>query len=61
MSYSTVQVHISTIHQGDTVIHNGKMKTVSGTDIKEGGFLGKTIFGDSYHSGYHLVTRVVFK
>ena len=65
---TTTQVHISTINQGDTVIHNGVMKTVSGTDIKTtpvdectGLFGSKSIFGDSYNGGNKEVTLVDFK
>ncbi len=58
---TTKQVHISLIRQGDTVIHNGETKTVSGTDIKTGEGLGTRIFGDSYHLGYKQVTLVDFK
>lgn len=54
------QVHISTIKQGDTVIHEGVMKTVSGTDIKRSSFMGTSIFGDSYKSGHKSVTLVDF-
>lgn len=58
MGKPTKQVHISTIRPGDTIVHNGETKTVSGTDIRKGGFMGTTIFGDSYNSGHKLVTLV---
>ena len=58
---TTKQVHISTIRQGDTVIHNNIMKTVSGTDIKNDIFMGTSIFGDSYKIGNKKVTLVDFK
>lgn len=44
-------VHVNTIRQGDTVEINGHLKTVCGKDIKTGGFMGATLFGDSYRSG----------
>ena len=53
-------VHISTIKAGDTIIHNGKESTVCKKDIKIGGFMGKSIFGDSYQSGYKLVEIVLY-
>lgn len=58
--YTTKEVHISNIRQGDTVIHNGKMMTVSGTDIKKDNFIGTSIFGDCYNSGSKKVIRVIF-
>lgn len=53
-------MHISSIRSGDTIIHDGVMKTVSGTDIKRDSFMGTTIFGDSYKLGHALVRVVVF-
>lgn len=55
-----ILVHISQITSGDTIIHNGKLTTVSTNNIKIGGFMGKTLFGDSYNLGYKLVNKVVF-
>lgn len=52
------KVHISRISPGDTVIHNGEVKTVCRNNIKIGGFMGTSLWGDSYHSGYKLVERV---
>lgn len=57
---NTKQVHISTIRQGDTVMHNGEMTTISGTDIKYDSFMGTSIFGDSYRLGHKLVTKIFF-
>jgi hypothetical protein len=54
------ETHISNIRIGDTIMHNGVMTTVSGTNIKHDSFMGKTLFGDSYHSGYKPVQRVTF-
>lgn len=59
-NYVTEQVHIDTINAGDTVIHEGEMKTVSGASIKRGGFMGTTLFGDSYRLGHQKVTKVIF-
>ncbi len=55
------QVHISTITGGDTILHNGEIKTISENNIKHCGFMGKTIFGDSYNLGYKLVTKIIDK
>jgi hypothetical protein len=61
MSNSTTeQVHISKIQSGDTIVHNNEVTTVSNTNIKNDGFMGKTLFGDSYNSGHKLVTRIHF-
>ena len=54
-------VHISTIKAGDTIIHNGKESTVCKNDIKTGGFMGTSVFGDSYRSGTKLVEVVLYK
>ena len=53
------EVHISQISSGDTIKHNGEIRTVCKKDISKGGFLGTSIFGDSYKSGYQLVERVL--
>jgi len=52
--------HISNIQIGDTIMHNGVMTTISGTNIKHDTFMGKTLFGDSYHLGYKPVQKVTF-
>lgn len=52
-------VHIGSIVAGDTVMHDGKMQTVCKSNIKYG-FMGKTLFGDSYKIGKTLVQLVVF-
>lgn len=55
------QVHINQIVVGDTVEHNGQIVTVGSKDIKHCNFMGVSIFGDSYHSGHKLVTKIEFK
>lgn len=54
------EVHISKIKAGDTIMHNGVLTTVSGNNIKTCSFMGITLFGDSYRSGYKKVTRINF-
>lgn len=54
-------VHINSIVAGDMIVHDGEMMTVCPNNIKHGGFLGKTIFGDSYKFGYKLIQKVTFK
>lgn len=51
-------VHINDIKPGDTVKHDGEMKTVSKININRGGFMGTSIFGDSYMSGNKMVVRL---
>ena len=58
MLYDVIETHIDNINQGDTVIHNGEISTVSGNNIKYCNFIGKSIFGDNYHSGYKLVKKL---
>lgn len=53
-----IEVHIDNIKSGDTIEHNGQIKTVSKKDIKIGGFMGTTIFGDSYSIGHKKVTLI---
>ncbi len=52
-------VHISQIAIGDTIEHCGKLRTVSGTNIKKDSFMGTTLFGDSYNLGTKTVNKVI--
>lgn len=54
------EVHKSFIVVGDTVIHNGVMRTVGEKDLNYHVGLGITLFGDSYKVGWKLVTKVNF-
>lgn len=56
---TTQRVHISDIRAGDTVSHNGCLRTVCRSDIKRG-FMGITLFGDSYRLGLTPVEKVTF-
>ena len=59
--YKIQLVHIDTIKVGDTIIcEDGQMRTVCRNNIKYGGFMGTTLFGDSYHSGLKKVEKVIF-
>jgi hypothetical protein len=60
-NYDIKEVHISTIKWGDTVIHNGDMVTVGKNNIKHGGFLGSSLWGDSYKAGHTPVKKIIFK
>lgn len=59
--YDIKETHISTIKGGDTIMHNGEMKTVSFNNIKQDSFIGTTIFGDSYKLGRIKVKKIIFK
>lgn len=58
MKYEIKPTHISEIKQGDTVMINGEMRTVGKNNIKSG-FMGITLFGDSYRLGSQPVQKVV--
>jgi hypothetical protein len=60
MNYELKDVHIAEIKHGDAIMHNGKIHTVDRSYIKKG-FMGKTIYGDSYRLGTIPVKLVVFK
>jgi len=61
MNYETKEVHISTIRGGDTVNHNGDIKTVGKNDVKYSSFMGHTLFGDSYRMGTVPVKKIIIK
>ena len=51
-------MHKSEIKNGDTVIHNGELKTVGKESITNDEFMGLLLFGDSYRLGYKMVELV---
>ena len=53
-------VHKDDITAGDTILLDGELKTVSGNNIRKGGFCGTTIHGDSFKLGLEPVKRVRF-
>ncbi len=52
------RVHISEITVGDTVYIDGVLRTVSRANFCPDGFMGPTLFGDSFHLGTKKITRV---
>ena len=54
----TKLVHKSEIKIGDTVIHNGELRTVDKQSISRDEFMGLLLFGDSYHMGCKMVELV---
>jgi hypothetical protein len=57
MNYTTHPTHINLVRAGDTVEVDGKLRTVCQNDLKKG-FMGLTLFGDSYRLGTVPVLRV---
>ena len=60
MNHIVIPTHVDLIHPGDTVLIDGHLKTVSPSNIKRG-FMGTTLWGDSYKLGTLLVRRVILK
>lgn len=52
------KIHISKVNAGQTVLHNGEVRTVCNSDIRHCKFMGITLFGDSYNLGYKPVILV---
>lgn len=57
--YDVVEVHIRFIKAGDTVLHDGKLQTVSSNNMSFDQLMGRAIFGDCYKSGHQLVKKVI--
>ena len=60
MNYVVIPTHIDLIQPGDTVEIDGQLKTVS-RDVIRWGFMGKTLWGDSYRLGTQLVRRAAIE
>lgn len=54
-----IEVNIDSIKSGDTILHDGELKTVSKGDIKQDLFMGTSIFGDCYQLGRKPVKKVL--
>lgn len=55
-----VEIHISEVIPGDTVLHNGEAKTVCRNNIKHTS-LGITLFGDCYALGNKKVIKLLLR
>jgi hypothetical protein len=55
------KIHIKTLKPGDTVFHEGFVRTVCPRDLKHTAFMGQTFRGDSYHLGRKPVYRLIMK
>lgn len=54
-------VNIDQVNPGDTVLHNGHLKTVCKNNINFSTFMGVSLFGDTYNLGHKpikLITNV---
>ena len=60
MTYIVTSTHIDFIRQGDTLLIDGHLKTVCPNDLKLG-FMGTTLWGDSYKLGTVPVQRATFQ
>lgn len=58
--YHVTKVSIKDITVGDTVIHQGHMRTVGKNDIKRDPLFGVLLFGDSFNLGRTFIERVTF-
>lgn len=47
------------IKVGDTILHNGELKTINTNDITTSQMMGLCIFGDSYNLGYKQVKKAI--
>lgn len=57
----TVKTHKDNIRRGDVIVcTDGYLRTVCNKDISKGGFMGTTIFGDSYKLGTVLIDKAIF-
>lgn len=57
-----VEVHISTISIGDSIIcTDGFERTVGKGNIKRDGFMGISIFGDTYKLGILPIQKVLYQ
>jgi|GEM_PF-2021692 len=55
IKFTVTQKHISLIQAGDYVVVEGELQGVGRKDLQTGGFMGTTLFGDSYRGGRVLV------
>ena len=60
MTYDVVHTHIDLIQPGDTIEVDGHLRTVSPGAIRKG-FMGTTLWGDSYRLGTLPVKRAIIK
>lgn len=52
--------NLNSIQAGDTVLYNGRLRTVSKSDIHRDHFMGVSLFGDSYHIKRNIIKCSIF-
>jgi len=58
----TQLIHIDQVQPGDCIqCTDGELRTINKSHIKRGGFMGTTIWGDSYFLGNIKVKKILFK
>lgn len=60
MEFIVQLVHISEVRPGDTIEHLGLVHTVGRRNIKSG-FMGRTLYGDSYRLGQQPVRKLLLQ
>ncbi|GCG54424.1 hypothetical protein [Escherichia coli] len=55
MSNNIVLTHKNDVKIGDTIIHNGTLRTMGKESFTNDQFMGRLILGDSYRLGYQMV------
>ena len=58
--HKTVEIHVSLVKPGDTVMYRGQMRTVSKSNMSHDPFMGHKLFGDNFMCGLEPVSLVVF-
>lgn len=58
--HHVTKVSVKDIMIGDTVIHQGHMRTVGKGDIKNDPLFGVLLFGDSYNLARTKIEKVTF-
>jgi len=59
MNITTISTHINLIRPGDTIRHNGVLRTVTQKNIRQVFPNERTVFGDSYMLGHKPVQKVI--
>lgn len=54
----TRKIHVSLVRVGDTVFHEGRVRTVSARNLTHDTFMGHRLFGDSHVLGRRPVHRI---
>lgn len=58
MANEIVLTHKNDVKVGDTIIHQGALRTMGKESFTHDQFMGRLILGDSYRLGYEMVQVV---